>query len=370
MIRSVLGIAAIAGEIQAVPTEHETVISQVAEALFGRSPAHFVVQLSVTVVLILAANTGFNGFPVLAAALARDGFMPRQLANRGDRLGYSNGIILLGVVAAMLVVGFGGDTHALIPLFAVGVFFSFTLSQAGMAVRWRRLRTPDWLRPAAINAFGALVTLVATMVVLEAKFVEGAWIVALLLPVLVWTFLRIRRHYDEATQELTVDAAELPRPRPMRHTVIVPIARVDRTVAATLAFAVSLSDHVMAVHVTDDPDAGEQLRRQWRAWGTGIQLVILRSLYRHVVGTVAEYIELAHQGWPDECTVVVLPESVPGQWWQHAQHNQTTLAIKAALLFQPGIVVTSVPFHLEQGAGAAGDLPTPLYETGAARKEA
>ena len=313
--------------------------------------------------LILAANTGFNGFPVLAAALARDGFMPRQLANRGDRLGYSNGIILLGVVAAVLVVAFGGDTHALIPLFAVGVFISFTLSQAGMAIHWRRLRTPGWMRPAAINTFGGVVTLVATVVMLEAKFVEGAWIVALLLPVLVWAFLAIRRHYDAAARELTVDAADLPRPRPMRHTVIVPIARVDRTVAATLAFALSLSDHVMVVHVTDDPDAGEQLRRQWRAWGTGIQLVILRSLYRHVVGTLVEYIELAHQSWPDECTVVVLPETVVGRWWQHALHNQTTLAIKAALLFQPGIVVTSVPYHLGQPAGAASDLPTPLYGT-------
>jgi hypothetical protein len=236
------------------------------------------------------------------------------------------------------------------------VFISFTLSQAGMAVRWRRLRTSGWIRPAAINALGALVTLVATVVILEAKLVEGAWIVALLLPVLVWIFLRIRRHYDDTARELTVDPAELPRPRPVGQTVIVPIARVDRTVAATLAFAVSLSDHVMAVHVTDDPEAGEQLRRQWRAWGTGIQLVILRSLYRLLVGTLVEYIVLAHESWPDECTVVVLAESVPGRWWEHALHNQTTLAMKAALLFQPGIVVTSVPYHLER-PGSQGMSP-------------
>jgi hypothetical protein len=150
----------------------------------------------------------------------------------------------------------------------------------------------------------------------------------------------------------------------MRHTVIVPIARVDRTVAATLQFAVSLSDHVIAIHVTDDPEDGERLRRQWRAWGTGIQLVILRSLYRHIVGTLVEYIVLAHQSWPDECTVVVLPEAVPGHWWEHALHNQTTLAIKAALLFQPGIVVTNVPYHLDQEVQAAGVQSTPLYGTG------
>ena len=200
-----LGVAALAGAIRAVPTEEETVISQVSEAVFGRSPAYYVVQLSTTIILILAANTGFNGFPVLAAALARDGFMPRQLANRGDRLGYSNGIILLGIVAGALVVGFGGDTHALIPLFAVGVFISFTLSQAGMAVHWWHLRSSGWIRPAAINAVGAVVTFVATVVILEAKFVEGAWIVALLLPIFVWAFLRIRAHYDESARELTVD---------------------------------------------------------------------------------------------------------------------------------------------------------------------
>jgi hypothetical protein len=343
-----LGIAALAGQIGAVPSHEATVISQVAEAVFGRSPAYYLVQLATTVILILAANTSFNGFPVLAAALARDGYMPRQLANRGDRLGYSNGILILGFVAALLVIGFGGDTHALIPLFAVGVFVSFSLSQTGMARRWLRERGPGWRSKATINAVGAATTLVATLVILEAKLLEGAWIVCLLLAGLVWAFSRVRGHYDEAARELAADPAELPLPRPPKHVVLMPVARLDRAVATTLGYALSLSDHVVAVHVTDDLVAASRLQNEWLDWGVQVPLVVLESRYRHVVGNLVEYAEFMRAHYPDECLTVLLPELVPRRWWHHALHNQTTLALKAALLFHPGIVVANVPFHLQR----------------------
>jgi amino acid transporter len=343
-----LGIAALAGQIGVVPTEEATVISQVSESVFARSAPYYVVQLATTVVLILAANTSFNGFPVLAAALARDGYMPRQLANRGDRLGYSNGILILGFAAALLLIGFGGDTHALIPLFAVGVFVSFTLSQVGMARRWLQARSPGWRHKATINAIGGTATLVATFVILEAKLLDGAWIVCLILVVLVWAFSRVRGHYDEASRELTVAPADLPAPSPPKHVVLVPVARLDRAVVATVSYALSLSDHVVAVHVTDDLVAATSLQNEWLDWGVRVPLVVLESRYRHLVGNLVEYAEFVRAHYPDECLTVLLPEFVPRRWWQHALHNQTTLALKAALLFHPGIVVTSVPFHLQR----------------------
>jgi amino acid transporter len=343
-----LGIAALAGEVGAVPTHEQTVISQVTEAVVGRSPFYYVVQLATTVILILAANTSFNGFPQLGAALARDGYMPRQLANRGDRLGFSNGIIILGVAACLLFVGFEGDTHALIPLFAVGVFVSFTLSQAGMARRWFSQRGAGWQGKAAVNSVGAVATLVATLVILEAKLVEGAWIICLLLPALVWLFTQVRGHYDEVKRELAVVPADVPPPTPGHHAVIVPIARLDRTVPATVSYALGISQNVTAVHVTDDLDAAEYLKHDWQAWDPGVPLVILHSPDRHVVSRLVEYAEFMRKQEPQDCITVLVPESIPRSWWQFALHNQTTVALKAALLFHRGIAVASLPFHLER----------------------
>jgi amino acid transporter len=341
-----LGIAFLAAQTGAIPAEHNSVISQVGEAVGERGPLYYAVQLATAVILIFAANTSFNGFPLLAAIMARDGFMPRQFANRGDRLDYTYGIVILGVAAALLVVGFGASTHALIPLFAVGVFICFTLSQAGMARHWWLERGPGRATKLAINGLGALTTGVATLVVASTKLLEGAWLVLLLLPALIWLMYRVREHYRRVAAELVPVGGVLPPPVPVQHTVIVPVPGLNRAVAETINHALGLSSHVFAVHVTDDLKAGERLQAEWREWGAPVPLEIVHSPYRSVVGKLVEYIDTIDRQHPDYAVMVVLPEAVPVHWWESILHNQTALALKAALLFHPNVVVADVPYHL------------------------
>jgi amino acid transporter len=341
-----LGVAFLAAQTGAVPAEENSVISQVGEAVGGRGPLYYAVQLATTVILILAANTSFNGFPLLAAIMARDGYMPHQFLNRGDRLAYSNGIIVLGLLAAALVVGFQGSTHALIPLFAVGVFICFTLSQAGMARHWWVERGDGWRRKLAINGLGAATTGVATAVVASTKFTQGAWLVIILLPPLVWLLYQVCTHYRAVAAEMEPAGGVLPPPVPVKHTVLVPVAGLNRAVAETVNHAMGLGTHVIAVHVTDDLEAGERLQAAWREWGTSIPLEIVHSPYRSVVGRLVEYIDEIDRQHPDYAVMVVLPEAVTTRWWEGILHNQTALALKAALLFHPNIVVTDVPYHL------------------------
>jgi amino acid transporter len=340
------GVAFLAAQTGAIPSEQNSVISQLGEAVGGRGPLYYAVQLATAVILILAANTSFNGFPLLAAIMARDGYMPRQLANLGDRLVYSNGIIILGLVAAGLVVAFQGSTHALIPLFAVGVFICFTLSQAGMARHWWVERGPAWVRKLLVNGLGAATTGVATLVVASTKFLEGAWVVLLLLPALIWLMYRICEHYRAVAAELLPAGGNLPPPIPVEHTIIVPVPGLNRVVAETINHAMSLGKDVFAVHVTDDLDAGAQLEAEWRAWGSSVPLEIVYSPYRSVVGKLVEYVTTVDRQHPDYAVMVVLPEAVPAHWWEGVLHNQTAIRLKAALLFHPNIVVTDVPYQL------------------------
>jgi hypothetical protein len=296
-------------------------------------------------ILVLAANTAYADFPRLASIVARDRFLPRQFMNQGDRLAFSNGIIILSVVAAFLLVVFSGDTHALIPLYMIGVFVSFTLSQAGMVIRWRRLRTAGWRSSATLNGIGAAVTAVVLLVVAVTKAHEGAWIIMLLIPVLVGFFRLTHGHYREVAAQLRLpDMVDAGARR--QNVVLVFVSGIQCAVVRALDYARTLSSDVRAVYVEVDPTGTDQLRRDWERWGRDVPLVVLPSPYRSLLEPLLDCIERINAAQPDAYVTVVLPEFVPARWWHHLFHNQRALLIKSALLFKPRTVVTSVPFHL------------------------
>jgi amino acid transporter len=362
-----LGITLLAGHIGAIPSERETVISQLARTAFGgRGTLYLGVIAGTAVILILAANTSFADFPRLSALHAGDGFLPRQLTYRGSRLVYSRGIIALGIIASLLIVLFGASVNALIPLYAIGVFLSFTLSQAGMARRWWKVGhmapgqeikergstlryEPGWELKMVINGFGSVCTAVVTMVFAVTKFADGAWIIVVLVPTLVTVFFSIHHHYRDLAKELSLEDYGTP-PCIARHRVILPISGVHRGTLAALHYARSLSADVTAVHVPIDPAEGEALRRKWEQWGDGIRLVMLESPYRLFLEPLLEYIEeVAAHRQPNEIITVVVPQFVPKHWWSNLLHTQTAIQLRLVLLFKPGIVVTDVPYHLGQG---------------------
>jgi hypothetical protein len=348
LIALFLGITFLTQVSGVVPVEGETVTSQIARRVFGASPFYYLVQGATTLILILAANTSFADFPRLAYFLAGDRFMPRQFANRGDRLAFSNGILILALVSALLLVAFQGDTHALIPLYAVGVFISFTLSQSSMVRYWIRHRAPGWPWRAALNGVGAVATGIVMLIIATTKFTHGAWIVIALIPVQIAVFLAIHRHYGEVARQLSMgDVPSPPRP-PALHTVLVLVGDVHRGMMAALEYAQALSRSARAVYVELDPEATRRLEDRWGKYGSGIPLVVLRSPYRSVVGALLEYLDHLQEMAPNHVITIVLPEFVPARWWQHLLHNQTALLVKGALLFRKGVVVTSVPYHLER----------------------
>ena len=340
-----LGISYLATSLAILPDveEAESVVSMIARAVFGEGPLYYLLQGATMLILVLAANTAYADFPRLASILARDRYVPRQFMNQGDRLAFSNGIVGLSAFAAILLVAFGGDTHALIPLYMIGVFVSFTLSQAGMVVHWKRTGGAGWRSSAIVNGIGAIVTGGVLLVVAATKTFEGAWIILLLIPATVALFRITQRHYDRVATQLRLDGW---RPRVRHNTVIVPISGVQRAVAEALQYASTLSTDVRAVYVDVDPAATEDLKRSWCRLSTGIPLVALESPFRSLMEPLLEYVERVSSQQPDGYVTVVLPEFVPARWWHHLFHNQRALLIKGALLFKPNTVVTSVPFHL------------------------
>ena len=336
------------------PEGYETVVSQIARVIFGNgSIPYYYIQLATLAILILAANTAYSDFPRLAYFLARDRYLPRQFTFRGDRLAFSTGILTLGVLSSLMLAGFNGETTRMIPLYAVGVFTAFTLSQGGMVARWRRLKEPGWRSGLAINLIGVTTTGIVAIVVGITNFTKGAWIVFLLIPLLIMMFRAINRHYERAAGEL---AAQTPLdPGEIVHTVIVPIAAVNRVARQTLAYARSISSNVTAIHITDDESEIERIREAWEGIDTDIPLVIIESPYRNLVGPLLSYLDEIDRQRPNDTLTVVLPEFIARHWWEQILHNQTALRIKAALLFRPGTVVTSVPYHLERnGTKQAG----------------
>ena len=340
-----IGISYLAYTIGAIPSERDTIVSQIGRGVFGSgTPMYYALQVATMAILVLAANTAYADFPRLASIVARDRFMPRQFMNQGDKLAFSNGIIALSAAAGFLIWVFDGDTHQLIPLYMIGVFLSFTLSQTGMFLRWRRLRTPGWRRSAAVNGFGALLTFVVLIIVAVTKGPDGAWIVILLIPVIVIVFRHTKEHYDEVASQLTLRDWTPPARR--TNVVLVPISGVQRAVVGALRYAESISTDVRAVFVNDNADAIAALRKDWETWGGSTRLVVLESPFRSIMEPLLGYIAQIEQERTNAYITVVLPEFVPSQWWHHLLHNQSALLIKGALLFRPNVVVTSVPFHL------------------------
>ena len=390
-----LGTSVMAYLYHVHPKQSETVISQFARIMFTGSFGwfYYVVQAATAAILVLAANTAFADFPRLSSLLARDRFLPRQLANRGDRLVFSNGIIILSIFSGLLVIAFGGDTSRLIPLYAVGVFLSFTLSQSGMVVHWLRERAkltrkkeaeevvavapdgnglqalPDielaneeihrsyfvtdevtapgnWKKSLVINALGAVATFVVLCVFIATKFIHGAWIVVVVIPLLVLLFRAIHKHYVMVAKQLSTNG--LSPLRPIKHTVIVPISGIHRGVVGALQYAQSIaSDRVQAVYVDFEEEATANLKDKWERWGAGIQLVVLPSPYRELTRPLLRHINRLARENANDFITVVLPEFIPAKWWQHILHNQSSLLLKGSLLFKRGVIVTSVPYHLE-----------------------
>jgi amino acid transporter len=340
-----LSISALAWGLHVTPTEDETVVSQVARTLFGTGGFYYLVQGSTMLILVLAANTSFADFPRLASLLSRDRYAPRQLTTQGDRLVFSNGILVLGGLAALLIVLFRGDTHALIPLYAVGVFISFTLSQTGMVRHWLLDHGPGWRWRLAINGTGAAVTAVVTVVIAATKFTHGAWIVVLLIPLMVTGFRAVNRHYEALADELSLE--HLSAEAPVTNTLLVLAGDLHMGVVRALRYAQSLSPNPKAVYVEIDPSRTLRLEERWAKGGCGVPLVVLSSPYRSVLGPLFEYIERIRSQAPHGVITIVIPEFVPRHWWQHVLHNQTALLVKGAMLFRQGIVVVDVPFHLK-----------------------
>ncbi|MBI1999873.1 MAG: APC family permease [candidate division NC10 bacterium] len=343
---SFLGVTFLAYFFHIVPVEGETVVSMLGRQIFGSSWVYYMIQAATAVILILAANTSFAGFPMLASMLGKDGFLPRQFANRGDRLVFSNGIIILASVSSLLLVIFGGSTHALIPLYAVGVFTAFTLSQAGMVRHWWKERGPRWRPHAAINGLGAVVTAAVVTVIGVSKFVHGAWMIIIIIPVLVVGFLAVRRHYSVLARGLSLEGFSPPKLG--RHPVVVLVAGIHRGVVTALSYARAISPNVTAITVDLDPTATSRLQMQWREWAPDVPLVVLDSPYRSVLLPILNYIDQMEKQQDGAYMTIILPEFIPAKWWQHLLHNQTALLIKGALLFRRGKVAISIPYHLDQ----------------------
>jgi len=344
-----LGITYLAFDFGIVPGGDETVVSKIARRVFGSGPPYYAVQAATMLILLLAANTSYAGFPRLSSILARDRFLPRQLATQGDRLVFSNGIMILSGFAIAMLVIFGGDTHALLPLYAIGVFTSFTLSQSGMVRRWLRLKEQGWRWRMCVNGVGAGVTGVVLLTLAVTKFMEGAWIVVVVVPLLVFVFAVMHRHYEGVAVELSLEGLECP-PK-FQHTVLVLIGDVHRGVVRAVHYARTLAAPeaaVRAVYVETDPARTLKVEERWTAWGLGVPLVVLTSPYRSILRPLLEYIDQIQSRGDDQMVTIVLPEFLPRRWWQHALHNQTALLVKGALLFHKNIVVADVPYLLKR----------------------
>jgi len=341
------GISVLAHRLRPTLSEDETILSILGDAVFGRgSVAYILLQASTAAILILAANTAYTAFPTMCSIIARDGFLPRQLFNRGDRLVFSNGILVLALAASALLVGFGGVTTALIPLYAVGVFTSFTLSQTGMVRYHLRERRPGWRGRALTNGAGAVTTGMVLVVVLVSKFAIGAWIPVVLIPALILLFRGIHEHYVRVGQKLAVPPGW--RPPRMNHTVVVLVGGVHRGVLEALAYARSLApNHLVAVTVVSDEEEQEKIEQAWSENQMPDSLDIIYSPYRELSRPILRFLDEIDTRWENDVVTVLIPEVVVSRWWEQLLHNQTALFLKGRLLFRKGVVVTSVPYHLD-----------------------
>ncbi len=340
------GVSLLAHRIQPYPSHDQTVFSQMGLLVFGSGPLYLILQFATAAILTLAANTAYADFPRLSSIIAADGYLPKQLANRGDRLVFSNGVLVLAVTASALIVGFGGKTNALIPLYAVGVFTSFTLSQAGMVVHHRKEKEQGWKRNMVLNGVGSFATLVVLLIVAITKFSSGAWVPIVIIPFIIMIFRVIHKHYKSVSLSLAVGTDY--KTRPVNHTVVVLVGKVHRGVLEALAYARSLNpNRLIAVCVVSDDEEEAALVESWRVFDIEIPLELVYSPYRELTGPVLAFIDELDAQRDNDTITVVIPEFVVDSWWAHLLHNQSALVLKARLLFRKGTVVTSVPYHME-----------------------
>jgi len=359
-----IGITYFAVVLGISPQEHETVVSQIARAAFGTTgalaPMYYAVQLFTALILFLAANTAFAGFPRLASILATDGFLPRQLASLGDRLAYNNGIVVLGFLAILFLVVFHGEAHALLPLYTIGVFIAFSTAQAGMVRRSLRARPVPWAG-LAVNLAGGVVTSVVLVVITASKFValdqkplfgtawlyEGAWMALLLMALVVWLFVAINTHYRNTDAQLATIPPE--SRRPLRHRVIVLVgSRIHRGIVTALDYARSLSPEAVAVHIAYDQESKNRLRLVWEEHGDGTTLIVLDSPYRELVGPLMDYLDATEKVHEDDVVTVILPEFVPARWWHNFLHNASGWLLRVRLFYRRDVVITSVRYYLDR----------------------
>ncbi|MBI4762739.1 MAG: APC family permease [Chloroflexota bacterium] len=362
-----LGISFLVTHIGATPSETETVISQLGRTVFGgRGILYLMIITATTVILIMAANTAFADFPRLSALVAKDGYLPRQLTFRGSRLVYSNGIATLSVIASLLIILFNASVTLLIPLYAIGVFLSFTLSQTGMAMRWWKIgHIPEgkevvepgsvlrydkhWLQKMIINGFGALCTFIVMIIFAVTKFTEGAWVVLIIIPTLVWLFFTIHHHYKDLAAHLSLDKFYGLPSRQTRHRVILAVSGVHQGTLEALRYARLLSDDVTAVHVSIDPAETEKVQKKWKIWGEGTRMVILDSPFRLLIEPLLDYLtEVIEHRQPGEAITIVVPQFIPSKRWHKALHMRTADVLRQELLNKHGVVVTDVPYHVRQ----------------------
>jgi amino acid transporter len=341
-----IGTSWLAQHYQVMPTASETVLSQLNRHIFGVGALYFALQYATFAVLVLAANTAFADFPRLSSILANDGYMPRQFAARGDRLAFSNGIVVLSLVAMLLVWLFHGDTSALIPLYAIGVFVCFSLSQAGMVVHWRRLRDAGWSRRAWLNGLGAAATAVVAVIQVLTKFTHGAWIVVLIIPLIILLLRAIHRHYAHFAEEVRFRGQS-----PLmflHHTVLVPVNRITQATSAALVYATAISEDVRALYVETSPGDAAAMRAEWESWEIGVPLDVVPSPYRSVLKPLVRYVDDLTASGATDLVSIVVPEIVPRRWWEHLLHNKTALFIRTAFLLRPNVIVIAVPFRIGQ----------------------
>ncbi len=341
-----IGIAFFADHYGILPNKNETVLSQLARTVFSKGVVYYTIQFATSLILILAANTSFADFPRLSSIMASDRYLPRQLSNRGDKLVFSNGILLLGFFSIMLIVIFRGDTHSLIPLYAVGVFTAFTLSQAGMVRHWFRYKGKGWRKGILIHGVGTVTTAVVLIIIASEKFTHGAWIVLIAIPGLVFLTNKIHRHYLSVAEQLSLEKCLVDVREFKHHSVIIPVSGVQQAVIGAIQYGKALSDDVVALYVCLDEMETAKIKQKWNRHCMGVQLLIFDSPYRSIREPLMEYIDEVKSIHPDGVITVVLPEFVPSKWWHHLLHNQTALFIKGLLLFKKGVVSTSVPFHI------------------------
>ncbi len=343
-----VSLTVLAHEIHVYPSETKTVVAQIGDAVFAGGPMFYVVQVATALILVLAANTSFAGLPALASVMARDKYVPRIFGFRGDRLGYSNGIMVLSAASVVLLIIFSADTHKLIPLYAVGVFVGFTLSQTGMVIHWRRNREPGWQRASVINVVGAVSTGVVAVIIAATKFTHGAWLTIIAIAMLALLFSQIGKYYHRIERELSVPDDDLLIDVTARHgqPVILPIDEFNRATARAAGYARSISTNVTALHVTDDLDDASELREAWERHVRDVPLVIVESEFRSLLGPILSYVDALDRADPRETVTVVLPEYLARWPWQRYLHNQQAGRLKSALLDRARTVVIEVPYHL------------------------